>query len=151
MANKQVYSLRFDPDLMARVDTYARDNGWADHHRESGARGGDHKGRDTGRTSLITGLLEALVEGRVTIQPKAGVNPFPAEEVYAGESPDLPITITAPAPPSPKGWFISEVQGIGIYNPRGLDDPARTITAGNPGDEIDLEPDSGHTNPKPKE
>lgn len=94
MATKQIISLRLDPDLVARVDSYARDNGWADHHRDSGARGGDHKGRDTGRTALVTSLLEALVEGRLIVQPRAGVNPFPAEEVQAGTVPENPISIT---------------------------------------------------------
>lgn len=92
--NKQVYTFRFDPDLMARVDTYAQSQGWTEHHRESRLRGGDHKGRDTGRTGLITSLLEALVEDRLIVQPRAGSNPFPADEKEAGLSPSNPIFIS---------------------------------------------------------
>lgn len=99
---------------MARVDDYARRNQWLSV--QEGVRGGDHKGKDSGRSALIVNLLEALVEDRVRVVPRAGPNAFPASgEQDPGSSPDFPALISL-SPEPRKGWFVEEVQGVGIYN-----------------------------------
>lgn len=52
-------NLRFDTQLLARVDAYAKDH-------------------QVGRTFLLESLLEALVDGRVRVVRKTEPDPFPA-------------------------------------------------------------------------
>ena len=146
---KQVFSLRFDPLLMEKIDRYAREHGWSAHHAESGVRGGDHRGKDTGRTALITHVLEALVEGRLRETPRAGANPFPAEEVEAGSTPELPLLISRPRP-----FWVKETIGVGVANLRGISH--LDLYAGTGSVSLDVErdgetasPDNSPT-PKPK-
>lgn len=111
---KRTISLRVDDGLVNQLDQYAHRNGWAG--AQAGLRGGDHKGKDTGRSALMVHLIESLTENRMVITPRAGANPFPANERLPGESLDFPALIWL-APESRKGWYIEERVGIGIYNP----------------------------------
>lgn len=111
MAAKRLITMRLPPDLVDWADEYARTNGWRQHQADARIRGGAKDG-DSGRTGLVQGLLEALREGRLVEAPRAGVNPFPAEERRAGESPDFPALIAFGPEP--------EVQDGGRY---GTDDP----------------------------
>lgn len=91
--DRTTFSFRAERALMTRVDAYARRSDWL---AVQVGRGGDHDGRDVGRSALIVHLLEALVEDRVTVAPRpvpAGANPFPREEMEPGSSPDFPALI----------------------------------------------------------
>jgi hypothetical protein len=113
VSEKRTLSFRVDSDLAARFDEYARTHGWTG--AQAGLRGGDHKGKDAGRTALLVHLIEAVVEGRARIAERAGANPFPADERVPGESPDFPALICL-SPEPPVGWYAWEVQGVGIYD-----------------------------------
>ena len=91
MGSKRTISLRVDAALVDQIAPYALRNGWVG--AQAGFRGGDHKGKDTGRSALLVHLLESLVENRMVITPRAGANPFPADERLPGESPDFPALI----------------------------------------------------------
>lgn len=117
MPPKRLITLRLPPDLVVWADGYASENGWRQNQADTRTRGGVKEG-DTGRTGLIQGLLEALREGRLVEHPRAGANPFPVEEREPGSSPSFPALIAIGTPPTvpPQGWFISQVEGVGIYN-----------------------------------
>jgi hypothetical protein len=87
---KKTYAFRFDPELMARVDAYAKKADWLS--AQEGLRGGK-KPCDIGRTALVESLLLALVEDRVVVHPRASVGAFPLEEVEPGVSPELPVLV----------------------------------------------------------
>lgn len=116
MQPKILITMRLAPDLLERVDAYARAQEWV--QAQQGVRGGVKKG-DIGRTALITALLEALVEDRLTVHPREGMSPFPAEDIEVGSTPECPAHIwVAPPPEQPrKGWTIFQVERIGIVNP----------------------------------
>ena len=91
MSIKRTISLRVEASLVERLDQYAVDNGWVG--AQAGSRGGDHKGKDTGRSAILVHLIESLVDHRLHITAKAGANPFSADERFPGESPDFPALI----------------------------------------------------------
>lgn len=99
MSFKRTISLRVDAALVDQLDQYAHRNGWVG--AQAGFRGGDHKGKDTGRSALLVHLIESLTEDRVVITPRAGANPFPADERLPGESLDFPALICL-SPSTPK-------------------------------------------------
>jgi predicted transcriptional regulator len=88
--SRTVLSIRLEDELVAKVDAYARDHGWLAFQKATAVRA---KPSDTGRTALIENLLEALVEGRIQVLPRAGKNAFPQEEVPAGETAENPVLI----------------------------------------------------------
>ena len=90
---KRVITLRLEPDLLDWVDRYSRLKGGPEYTQSLGRPGGNHRGADVGRTALITELLTALREDRLEIIPQSGANPFPADEVMAGETPEFAILI----------------------------------------------------------
>lgn len=89
---KQMINFRLDCALAERLDAYARQNGWA--ATQQGLRGGDHRGKDTGRSALLVSLVESLVEGRLIQLERAGNSAFPLSSKAAGETPAYPATIT---------------------------------------------------------
>jgi len=91
LMGKRVVSLSMDESLVERFDEWSRSHGWS--QASQGKTGGTHKGRDSGRSALTTHLWEALIEGRLTIQERSGANPFPGQELEAGENPQFPIYI----------------------------------------------------------
>lgn len=91
---KTGFSFRLDPEMVRRFDERARGDQTLQY--QHGKRGGTHKDRDVGRTAAVERLMELYAAGRLAVLPDAGANPFPADEVPAGESPDHPITITRP-------------------------------------------------------
>lgn len=101
MSEKRIVTFRLDATLVSDLDTYAQTHGWIG--AQAGVRGGDHRGRDTGRSALLVHLVEALLEGRITVHPRAGVNPFPANEVKPGDTPDFPALICLRADDAPPG------------------------------------------------
>ena len=121
MPPKRLITLRLPPDLLDCVDGYALSNGWRENQVKMHVRGGAKEG-DTGRTGLIQSLLEALVEGRVTVTPRAGANAFPVDERGRGLSASFPALICCgpdgwtkePA----KGYFFESIEGVSIYNTR---------------------------------
>ncbi len=88
---KQMINFRLDSDLVARFDDYARQHGWL--CSQQGLKGGDHRGKDTGRSALLVHLVESLVEGRLSIL-ESGPRAFPLNNIVAGVSPAIPATIT---------------------------------------------------------
>lgn len=84
---KKLISMRVDGELLEWVDETARAYGFADEYGQGGGKG------RSGRTQLVTELLEALRDGRLYVRPLEGVNAFPEEAVAAGESPSFPILI----------------------------------------------------------
>lgn len=106
--------MRLPQDLIQRVDDYARGNNWQEYQGKLNLGGTKDY---PGRTALVQNLLEALVQGRIMITPKAGANAFPADEREAGLSPDFPALIDFPTPePEPAKGFIDSIEGVGIYN-----------------------------------
>lgn len=77
MANRKQYNMKFPPDLIKWVDGYA-----AQCH--------------TNRTAVVEDLLQALRDGRIRTVPRAGMNPFPHDQVRAGETPEYPALISFP-------------------------------------------------------
>jgi hypothetical protein len=74
---KKVTTFRLEPALLAWVTKYAEQHGKT-------------------RNSIVEELLEALHEGRLSVRPRSGPNPFPAEEVEAGTTPEYPLQIAWP-------------------------------------------------------
>ncbi len=92
---KRVLSLYIRSELVDQLDEYALKAGW--NKSSLGKRGGDHKGRDTGRSALFEYILEALFDGRIIVEPYTP-NPFPAEKkVFTGIQRDRPD----PSEPNP--------------------------------------------------
>lgn len=89
MSPKRILSFRIDAEKADQLDQYASSCGWLGSQK--GVRGGDHDGKDTGRSALIVYMIDALLENRMTIQPKP--NPFPMETVPLGSHPDTPALI----------------------------------------------------------
>jgi hypothetical protein len=80
--SKKQFNFRFPPDLISWVDSHAKENG-------------------TDRTGFVQGLIEAAREGRIRTVDRAGMNPFPGEQVRAGETEEYPILVClTPFPPS---------------------------------------------------
>jgi len=76
---KDQFNIRLPPDLL----------GWLAAHCEEEART---------KTDVVQELLEAKREGRLLLRPP-GPDPFPAEAVAAGTTPDHPILIGFPPEP----------------------------------------------------
>jgi len=89
MTTKHPYSFRLDPDLVARFDARAIQDKAGSLHV-----GRSSRDQSIGRTAVIERLMLLYAEGRLAEIPAAGPNPFPAEEVAAGLTPEFPITIT---------------------------------------------------------
>lgn len=79
MTKKEQFNVRLPPDLL----------GWLTTHC-------DVEGRT--KTDVVQELLEAKREGRLHLRPP-GPDPFPAEAVPAGTSPDHPLLIGFPPEP----------------------------------------------------
>lgn len=45
------------------------------------------------KTDVVVELLEASMEGRLLLRPRAGTNAFPAHQVEAGTVPEYPVLI----------------------------------------------------------
>jgi hypothetical protein len=71
---KVQFNIRLPDDLSAWLDGYSQAAGKT-------------------KTQVVTDLLVALRGNRIFIQPRAGVNAFPANEVYPGESEGFPILV----------------------------------------------------------
>ena len=83
---KAQFNIRLPEDLSSWLDGYSQAVGKS-------------------KTQVVTELLVALRGNRVFIQPRAGVNPFPANEVYPGESEGFPVLvcIEPKGPEDPEG------------------------------------------------
>ena len=88
------FTFRLDADLAARFDARVRET--TAHGELLGRRGGDHQGRAIGRSVVLERLVELYAQGRLVALPEAGSNPFPADEVPFGSTPENPILITRP-------------------------------------------------------
>lgn len=97
---KRMTPFRLNPRLVDRLDEHAAHEGWT-------------------RTKLVETILQAFCEGRLREVPRGGPNPFPEEEIVAGESSDFPVLIGPSTRDrvGPPGWKLGETGGIGIYNP----------------------------------
>ena len=74
---KKVTTFRLEPGLLAWLAKYAEEHGKT-------------------RNFIVEELLEALHEGRLTVRPRSGLNPFPAEEVEEWLTPQFPHRIAWP-------------------------------------------------------
>jgi hypothetical protein len=95
---KRLISMRLEPELLDRVDRYARRHGWTEALQD--LRGGDHRGRDAGRTQITEHLYRALVEDRLLVLPPSHHNAFPADQCPAGSSPEHPLMVCFDSTPT---------------------------------------------------
>jgi len=52
-------------------------------------------------SAYVHDLISAAKEGRIRTVPRAGMNPFPSEQVRAGETEEYPVLVClTPLPPS---------------------------------------------------
>lgn len=71
---REIISIRLHPDVLSWATAYAAGYGWT-------------------RTRLIEEMLVALREGRLDVHPRAGCDPFPANTVEPGSTPEHPAHI----------------------------------------------------------
>lgn len=95
MPPKKLITFRIDPDKLRRLDEAAVRNGFA-NPVDARVQGGNHGGRDTGRSAVLTHLIDAYIEGRCLVLPQSGANPFPAEEIQPGDTPFFPLLVSKP-------------------------------------------------------
>lgn len=72
--NRKLTSLRLPKKLLDDFTAYAEANG-------------------VSKTHIMETLVEALLEGRLTMRPRSGPNAFPAEEMEIGSVPECPARI----------------------------------------------------------